>query len=244
MSNKIEELVKLGELLKSGVVNQTEFESLKKELLFNHGVKDCTSAEFVYSDENSDLENPWGGLENDEPEEIYFSLENEELKEGSKYGGGIVFHLDNSKKYGLVVAENFIGESIWGIEGICLGISNDGSGSKNTETIIKNASTEVIEKTFFNICYKREIKPIMTAARMCSELILNGFNDWFLPSIDDVELLGMTLSPQLLDKSNYWTSSEKNANEAWVQLADVGVCFEESKSLVAKVLPIRKIKIK
>ena len=58
------------------------------------------------------------------------------------------------------------------------------------------------------------------AAKLCDTLIFNGYDDWFLPSIDELRLMTKNLhSINLGDfiPDNYWSSSESDfsASDAW-----------------------------
>ena len=144
-------------------------------------------------------------------------IEDDKLKIGSKYAGGIVFYIDETGKHGLVYADKDLGEANWGGKGL-IGTDNKfGSGRINTKKIVKRASSyekwELFSKTMV---------PFKTAARICYELNHNGFNDWFLPSISELETLFKnavidTGSCQIHKVSNlftgiqllkYWSSTE------------------------------------
>ena len=90
----------------------------------------------------------------------------------------------------------------WGCSGTFIGTYTAlGTGQLNTSAII-------------NVCNTPGI-----AARICNDLVQNGYDDWYLPSIDELNKLylnriaigGFVLS------SNYWSSSEFDANTAYVQ---------------------------
>ena len=51
------------------------------------------------------------------------------------------------------------------------------------------------------------------AAKICDELILDGYDDWFLPSIDELQLIHSETG--LTTYAYYWSSSEFDANNAW-----------------------------
>ena len=56
------------------------------------------------------------------------------------------------------------------------------------------------------------------AARLCGDLVLNGYNDWYLPSKD--ELNKMYLNRVLIggfSSASYWSSSEYTWTYAWFQ---------------------------
>jgi len=88
--------------------------------------------------------------------------------------------------------------------GINVGTSEDvGSGKANTEKIIKKITDEDC------------------AARACSEYELNCFDDWFLPSIEELDLMCTNLYVKGIGAFRpmwYWSSSEDSAFGALVLL--------------------------
>jgi hypothetical protein len=56
------------------------------------------------------------------------------------------------------------------------------------------------------------------AASVCSDLVLNGYSDWFLPSSEELQLMYNRLKIQGLGgfSSNwYWSSSQFGSGNAW-----------------------------
>jgi tetratricopeptide (TPR) repeat protein len=132
-------------------------------------------------------------------------IEQDKIKIGSKYAGGFVFYLDESEKHGLVIAEDDFGYAIWGGEcetgASAYGIA-DGSGEKNTKIIDSIASWQ-FKKTWFG-----KIKePTTTAAKLCLESNHNGFNDWYLPTIEELKLLHRNLASN--PTSGNWSNGDK-----------------------------------
>jgi hypothetical protein len=126
---------------------------------------------------------------------------------GENHGGGIIFYLDGTNKHGLIAALNdqTSSENIeWGCEGTFVtGTSIAfGTGQANTTAIVNSCPTNGI------------------AARICDQLELNGFSDWFLPSKDELNLMYQNLHMQKLgDFSNflYWSSSQIDEDNVWAQ---------------------------
>lgn len=163
---------------------------------------------------------------------IELEVQNYELKIGSRYAGGIVFYLDGNGN-GLVVAEKKFEKTIWGREGFSdvkyeNGLA-DGKGLNNTKQIVYNRSwinegNSIIEflyteiygiSGFMNkiIDFLEEVsvkkRLISTAARCCLELNHEGFSDWYLPTVDELNMLYKNL-PKIdtinFEKEFYWSS--------------------------------------
>ena len=141
-------------------------------------------------------------------------LEDDRLKIGSKYAGGIVFYIDKSGNHGLVCAEKDFEEAVW--EGNvrkkyeCFGAIEDGisngHGMRNTKLIVEKASWNIQEGFF-----RTTKTPAPTAARLCLESNHNGFTDWYLPTLQELEMMYQTLEKNNLGTfimGTYWSSTE------------------------------------
>lgn len=138
-------------------------------------------------------------------------IENDLLKIGAKYKGGIVFHIDNTNLHGLVCSETELEELPWSRYYYFLGNTSTviGSGYKNTRIIYEKASSEK-DDSFIGMFIKNET-PFKTAARACIELNLNGYSDWFLPASMELDLIYINLHKTRIhrfEEKHYWTSSE------------------------------------
>lgn len=106
-----------------------------------------------------------------------------------------------------------------------------GMGAENTKTIVS---------TYRKGSY---------AARYAHDLVLNGFDDWFLPSANEIDVMFNVLqtSRQPMDTFAprfYWSSSEYDFNNAWTQSMRSGQQFDREKWLTSPrdalwVRPIR-----
>ena len=117
------------------------------------------------------------------------------LSIGMSYAGGIIFDLDSSGQHGMVCAPSDQGGYLWGCFNVSIpGTSSSvGSGSTNTAIIVAN-------------CLERPI-----AASVCSDLVLNGYSDWFLPSIGELSLMLSRLHSQGIGgfgQGWYWSSTQ------------------------------------
>ncbi|MFZ1679143.1 MAG: DUF1566 domain-containing protein [Saprospiraceae bacterium] len=153
---------------------------------------------------------------------------------GDSYGGGIVAYIlqpfepgfKPGKIHGLIAApeDQSTGDQ-WGCTGIDLagaqGIAY-GTGYQNTIDIVSGCSTTGI------------------AARICNELVLNGISDWYLPSKE--ELHKLYLNRAIIGgfaSAFYWSSSEADANTAWVHSFAIGTQVTTAKNQVLHVRAIR-----
>ncbi len=134
------------------------------------------------------------------------------IKIGINYAGGVVVYIDETGKHGLVAAQTDLGKAIWGGYGVLGTKKNIGSGKENTKLILENVSY-YINKGFWGSSSKT---PAPTAARLCTELNLNGYEDWFLPSKDELNEI-FKCDYFLFTEWTYWSSSESGDSNAWTQ---------------------------
>lgn len=116
------------------------------------------------------------------------------LHYGVTYQGGLVFYIDGTGQHGLVCAPTDQSTGApWGnpTAAITTGY-NVGTGNQNTINIVTNCSTVGI------------------AARICYDLDLNGYTDWFLPSMGEINLMYTNLKLNSFGGfalANYWSST-------------------------------------
>jgi hypothetical protein len=150
------------------------------------------------------------------------------FKIGESHGGGIVFYVDESGQHGLVTSTiNQSNSMRWFngsfVETAATGIKT-GTGFKNTEAIIISQEVGVY------------------AASICDKLELNGYNDWFLPSKDELNLLYMQKAAGVIgdfENDFYWSSTENSYNGAWSQSFSNGSNSSANKDGAYDVRAIR-----
>jgi len=148
---------------------------------------------------------------------------------GGNINGDIIFYIDGTGQHGLVCAPTDQGTSVkWGCYGTTITGADStavGTGNQNTIDIVNGCSTVGI------------------AARICYDLVLNDYTDWYLPSKDELNLMYTNLR-YLGDfaTTGYWSSSEnENDNtEAWWQwFGDGGTQDPNKKDHPASIRAIR-----
>lgn len=151
---------------------------------------------------------------------------------GMNYKGGKVAYLltpsdpgyDPNVQHGIVAAvTDLSGVVEWGCsEKFIAGRSTLGSGNQNTLDIASGCSTAV------------------TAAKLCSNLNQGGYDDWYLPSKD--ELNKLFLQKNVIGGFKefcYWSSTETGKYNACSQIFDNGFQTANDKSTTFNVRPIR-----
>jgi hypothetical protein len=136
------------------------------------------------------------------PEKVFTTATPSTPYIGQNYAGGIVFYVDETGLHGLVCAPSDQGNASWGCQGTDIATGNAiGTGAVNTAAIVAGCTTPGI------------------AAKICDDLVLNGYSDWYLPSVDELGLMYSNLYLKSIGNfdayGSYWSSSQANASEAW-----------------------------
>lgn len=127
---------------------------------------------------------------------------------GKIYQGGLIFYLDTIVGNGLVAAMSDQSEGVvWGCQ------SEDMNGAEQTEIGQGAGNTFQI----INDCEEEEC-----AAKICNNLELNNYTDWFLPSIGGMQKMVKDLHMNGYGNFNgtrYWSSTEQSTpstSTAWM----------------------------
>ena len=173
--------------------------------------------------------------------EISFTTLPNPLAIGDSYQGGIIFYIFSAdwpganlyvpgEVHGLIASlSDLPGNYVWGCDGFLIAsaggtatISQVGWGAHNTQRIVELCGTG-------------------TAASACNGLDLNGYNDWYLPSAGDLEALNGNITGNNAISGEYWSSTERNKNEARAYSTTTGtLVFNNSKSAMKSVRPVRQ----
>ena len=158
---------------------------------------------------------------------------------GDSYGGGIVAYIlvngdtgyDPSVQHGLIAATadqstgiQYGSNVVTGATGIAIG-----TGQANTTAIVTIQGAGSY------------------AAQLCNDLTEGGYDDWFLPSKDELDKLytNRVAIGDFVDdltEDEYWSSSESNVDSkwyAWCQHFDAGLQATYSKPDMLRVRAVR-----
>jgi hypothetical protein len=154
--------------------------------------------------------------------------------------GGIVFYDKGSYSDGWRFLEAAVTDAsapvtgnyiTWGGYGTLTGANGTaiGTGSVNTQTIVSKYGAS---DPYSGLQY---------AAKVCTDYTSNGFSDWFLPSIDELEQLfnNRTRVGNFISE-DYWSSSEYNSSRTYFFDFNSGFSvYNGSKDIPSRVRPIR-----
>ncbi len=141
------------------------------------------------------------------------SFRTQYLPIGSNYQGGKIAYIllpgdpgyIAGQENGLIAAPSDLSTSApWGCSGTVINGADGtviGTGNQNTIDIMAGCSTAGI------------------AARLCGDLVLGGYDDWYLPGKDELHKLYLSQGPVggYTNSGFYWSSSENDLGSAWCE---------------------------
>lgn len=147
---------------------------------------------------------------------------------GQTYQGGIIFYIDGTGQHGLIAAPTdqttpnigiyWYNGSFTITDAIGTAI---GTGQANTTNIISNQGAGNY------------------AAKLCDDLAIDTYSDWYLPSKDELNLMYQNIGKGLqttltniggFSDYGYWSSSEYDTNTVWTQYFHNGFQGPSGKS--------------
>lgn len=149
------------------------------------------------------------------------------LYSGATYQGGLVFYLDGGL-HGLVCTPNDQSSGIqWYNSSYVITDATGtsiGTGQANTTKIVSVQGSGSY------------------AAKLCDDLVLNGYTDWFLPSHEELQFMYNNLKPHStygFGVAVYWSSQEQTLNNAWLLNFDWGGSYTYNKNNFYSVRAVR-----
>lgn len=143
---------------------------------------------------------------------------------GESYLGGIVFYVDATKQHGFVVSQNDLGVFEWRNGEAGDRVTNArgigiGAGETNSRLIVSEQTMDDQQGIFAaktaNDYSIRQDGSLCTHQPISQNPCISG---WFLPSLEELELIFHNLSPLGLghfQQAQYWSSTEGSALKAW-----------------------------
>jgi len=152
---------------------------------------------------------------------------------GQRRDGGTVAYIlqsgdpgyDVSLTQGYIATVLDLADAEWGCINVLISGADGtalGTGNQNTIDIMAGCATAGI------------------AARLCGDLVQGGFSDWYLPSVDELNKLYLNqVAIGGFVGTNYWSSTEDDADSAFNQDFTNGVLGDGDKIAVLSVRAIR-----
>ena len=159
---------------------------------------------------------------------------------GQTYQGGIIFYLDPSGCHGLIAAPSNYNSTLQWYGGILINESYDvgwtrveGSGlfegKYNTEVLPMRLALLDITINVYTPFY------LSAASTIVSNLTIGGFNDWYLPSVQELRLMLQNIGPGnpfglgnlggFIISDVYWSSTEGDRLGAWTGATNGSTVF-------------------
>jgi hypothetical protein len=152
---------------------------------------------------------------------------------GDTYQGGIVFYLDGNGGGLIAAPSNLSSGTEWGCPGTTISGADGtaiGTGAQNTIDIELGCTTP------------------NTAADLCANYYDGTYDDWFLPSKDELDKMYLNIGQGNalglgnvggFDNYYYWSSTESDLNQAWRPDFTNGIQYSSGKVYYSRVRAVR-----
>jgi uncharacterized phage infection (PIP) family protein YhgE len=157
-------------------------------------------------------------------------------KIGDEFAGGIVFYLEPTSLKGLVVTKVNLrdGGTEWGCydQDIKNTLPQVGSGSNNTKEMLSQCLSA---QTIGN-----------WSAKIADQYVVGEYNDWYLPSKDELNLIYLNVHKKGLGNfsttTNYWSSTQASPRGGWGQNFGNGQQTQDYKAGQGGIGAVRAIR--
>jgi len=161
------------------------------------------------------------------------------LSIGDTFQGGIVYYLAPSGCHGLIAAPTDIMGSDW--------------SATTGEAETKAYGSGLFEGRFNTIAIRQvQGNGTTSAAQICFNLVIGIYDDWYLPSIYELQLLNQNIGfentlglgniANLMALNLYWSSTEIDMTGVHALLADLNIIIQITKTSGGGPIPIRAIR--
>ena len=132
-------------------------------------------------------------------------------KVGQYYQGGRIGYIcqpgdanyEATQQHGIIVAQNQLSDSAaWGCQG---------------STITNTQGTEIGDGPLNTLAAVTDCEQVGIGARLCDDLIENGYDDWFMPSFGELKAIAVNYSllGSGLPEGYYFSSTQSSPSQAW-----------------------------
>jgi hypothetical protein len=209
---------------------------------------------FINKDESIDLtttQQEQKTSQEDSPDRVDKEREATECQSlGEECEGGLLAYVDDQGTKLIVSAVNNAEDIQWGCRGQLLNITSReySAGKENTQALVNwhqgwQDPWFTAPESSTGYCHEKNDGTV--AANICNDLELNGFSDWYLPSIDELDYIYENVHKNGqggFGDSECWSSSESSEGSAWIKsFATRGDEYGYQKSFNRSVRCVRSI---